>query len=116
MSGLLFLLNVAAMVLVALWLWGVERSGEGGRVRIFDMQDQAAAKADASARSAPRWNRLKRGAETPPSEGRPPLASGGLRRLRRRPDLAASDPQTGADGLQGSSSPSRAERPEPGIG
>jgi hypothetical protein len=74
MSGLLFLLDVAATVLIALWLWGVERSGEGWRVRIFDMHGQASAEAGASARSAPRWNRLKRGAETPPPDGPPPTS------------------------------------------
>ncbi|MDB5482849.1 MAG: hypothetical protein JWO83_3902 [Caulobacteraceae bacterium] len=55
MSGLLFLLNVAATVLIALWLWGIERSGEGWRVRIFDMHGQAAA-------------------ETPPPDARPPTS------------------------------------------
>jgi hypothetical protein len=73
-SGLLFLLEVAAVVLIALWVWGVERPGEEWRVRIFDMRDQGAAEADASARSAPRWRSLKPGAETPLPEGRPPTS------------------------------------------
>ena len=64
MSGLLFLLNVAATVLIALWLWGIERSGGGWRVRIFDMRGQDAAEAPAS----PRWNRMEPGAETRPPE------------------------------------------------
>jgi hypothetical protein len=71
MSGLLFLLEVAAIVLIALWVWGVERSDEGWRVRLFDMHDQAAAEASASTRPAPRWRRLKPGAEPLPAEGRP---------------------------------------------
>jgi hypothetical protein len=74
MSGLLFLLDVAATVLIALWLWGVERSGEGWRVRLFDMHGQAAAEAGAPARAAPRWRRLKPGAEMPPTDERPPTS------------------------------------------
>jgi hypothetical protein len=92
MAGLLFLLDVAATVLIALWLWGVEHSGEGWRVRIFDMHDPTAAKADATARSTPPWRRLKSGAETPPANGRPPTSfrrapvtpSSGRPRWRRR--------------------------------
>ena len=82
MAGLLFLLDVAATVLIALWLWGVERSGEGWRVRIFDMHDPTAAKADATARSTPSWRRLKSGAETPPANGRSPA---GFRRIPATP-------------------------------
>jgi hypothetical protein len=84
MSGLLFLLNVAATVLIALWLWGVERSGEGRRVRIFDMRGEAPTEAGASARSAPRWSRPKPEAETPPLDGRP------LTNFRRDPATSRS--------------------------
>lgn len=82
MSGLLFLLEVAAVVLIALWVWGVERPGEEWRVRLFDMRDQAAAEAEASVRSAPRWRSLKPRAETPLPEGRSP---NGVRRAAVTP-------------------------------
>jgi hypothetical protein len=74
MSGLLFVLDVAAVVLIALWLWGVERSGEGRRVRLFDMHDQAAAKAEASMRAARQWRGSKAGPETPAPDARPPAS------------------------------------------
>lgn len=74
MSGLLFLLDVAATVLIALWLWGVERSGEGWRVRIFDMRGEAPAEVGASARSAPRWSRPNPEAEMPPLDRRLPTS------------------------------------------
>jgi len=83
-SGLLFLLEVAAVVLIALWVWGVERPGEGWRVRLFDMHDQAAADVGASARPAPRWSRLKPGVEPLPVEGRPRT------RFRRAPATPSS--------------------------
>lgn len=85
MTGLLFVLEVAAVVLIALWLWGVERSGEGWRVRLFDMRFEAAAEMGPSVRSAPRWRRLKPGAETPPAGERPP---GGF---RKAPATASSE-------------------------
>jgi hypothetical protein len=88
MSGLLFVLDVVATVLIALWVWGVERSGEGWRVRLFDMDDQAAAKAEASMRAAPQWMGGKAGAETPAPapEARPPAS------FRRAPAPPSSTP------------------------
>jgi hypothetical protein len=74
---LLFLLDVAAIVLIAVWLWGVERSHKGWRLRIFDMRDQAAA--NASMRSAPRWRRLKPEAETPSEDAQSMAGSGRTR-------------------------------------
>jgi hypothetical protein len=70
MSGSLFLLEVAAVVLIALWSWGGERPGGGWRVRLFDMRFQA--EAGPSARSAPRWKHLRSRAETPPGDGQSP--------------------------------------------
>jgi hypothetical protein len=69
MSSLLFLLDVAAVVLIALWLWGIERDSEGWRVRLFDMDGQAAAEEGASARFAPRWS-LKPPAQALRADGR----------------------------------------------
>lgn len=69
MSGLLFLLDVAGMVMIALWLWGVERPTDGWRVRLFDMRDQDS-KAPAGARAAPRWRNVEPGTETPPPQPR----------------------------------------------
>jgi len=61
MSALLFLIDVAAIVSIALWLWGVEHSGEGWRVRLFDMQGQDGAEAKAATPAQPRWKGPKSG-------------------------------------------------------
>lgn len=54
MSGLLFLLDVVAVVLIAWWIWGLERGLVGGwRLRLLDTRGQVEAE-PARART-PAW-------------------------------------------------------------
>jgi hypothetical protein len=86
MSGILFLIDVVAVMLIVLWSWALERPGGAWRVRLFDMLAEDSAEAEPKARAAPRWGGPRR-------DGRPwrPAAerrAGALRSAPARPQAA----------------------------
>lgn len=56
MTGLLFLLEVLAVVLIALWVQGKERPSQDPRVTLFDMAGDDGPSAAATTRE-PAWRR-----------------------------------------------------------
>jgi hypothetical protein len=73
MSGVLFLLEIGAMLLVILWFCGAERAGGRWRLRLLDMEDEPAG--PETGRPPPRWRAgdADRAARTPEaSDGRRP--------------------------------------------
>jgi hypothetical protein len=105
MSSLLFLIDVAAMVLIAFWMWAVDRPDDAWRVRLFDVRDSAATETDASALSKPRWSRGEPGAETTTADVESPSTS--FRRPQELPSSKKTTPRELGENTQSAVSRSR---------
>ena len=60
MSGLLFVLDLLAVVLIAFWLWSREHPAGGRRVTLFDMTDDVENAPASAQATGPRWRQAVR--------------------------------------------------------